>query len=1193
MAQEWTPGDVVLGLYEVLDVVHSGGMGVVHRVRHCGWQVDMAVKTPRPKYVRNPEDRRRFEDEAGTWVNLGLHPHTVGCAYVRTIDDLPRVFAEWVDGGSLAQAVDGGQLYEGGDEAALARILDIAVQTAWGLAHAHEAGLVHQDVKSANVMLEPDGTAKVTDFGLAKARAASESGESGAAPPPGLPVSVSFGGMTRAYCSPEQAAAAAGDRGVRITAATDVWSWAVTVLEMFAGRPPTRRGQAAGEALEAILGDGGARVPVPPAVAALLRQCFALDPAARPDGFGGLAATLAGLYREILGVPYERPVPKAARLLSDGLSNHALSLLDLGRTEEAEALWRRALGTDPYHLPSVYNSGLHRWRTAQETGEELVAHIEAAIAASGGPAGYGAFLLGAVQLERHEDERAGDLLREAVAADPESADAAAALAEWERRPPRIHADFDGHARGGGGRVRDDVEAVAVSADGGLVLSGDRAGRLLLWKPGRNRPLRVLTRRGEEVTALAMDRAGGFGAAIRGGGVELWDLERGRRLPGPPRRPGAVAVAVSGDGRRVAVGHARGMIQVWEAGGPLVATLDGHTGPVTSLALGEDGRTALSASLGFHHDGTVRAWDVAGGVWVRALIGPVRGTLHGRPVHTSPMDVGAVSPDARYAVVAWSPGPLAVWDAWRGAVVSEAPHSWRHVESVAPAAAAPTVVTVADGGGEVQAWDASTGRCLRTLDRDLPRDAAWANALAVSADGRVAVLGLPGGRVAVRPLPDGGYRAPWCYARPRPAPELTRAEEAFQELMGRADELAAREWFPAAAEVLRSAQRMPGFDRHPALRAAWARLGGHGRRSTLLSASPLYSYDADEVFTQPPTVAVREDGAVAATGRWTGEVDIWDLAAGERLHTFDHGEGGSAGDTRFAAGGMLVVVLTSAGTIRRLSLETGSKYLFTDEFGAISAFALNPAGDRILIGDATGTLRLRDLPAGDILRAWPAHGGKVHAAALSADGRYAATLGSGHPDANRFGGPSNENEIHLWRLGEDRPAWTLPSRTSGERLDFSADGRTLFVSQSLHVGAWDAGTGELRYSVLGRAAGGLSDVHVVFGADGRLAATPDRDALRVWETATGEVVRTLPMPETPTAFALSADGAFAVAGADRAVRVWDVRSGRCLRTLEGHQGSLYQASLSRDGTMLATVDLRPAMWVWELAWDFDFAPGAAD
>ncbi|WP_273942540.1 serine/threonine-protein kinase [Kutzneria chonburiensis] len=182
----WQPGETVLGLYEVKDV-RSGGMGVVHRVRHLGWQVDLAVKTPRPEKVTTAEDRRHFEREAGTWVNLGLHPHTVNCVYVRTIDAAPRVFAEWVDGGSVADAVARGGLTP-------ARILDLAVQIAWGLAHAHAAGLVHQDVKPANVMLDPDGTAKVTDFGLAKAIQPAED----------APAGVSFGGMTRPYRSPSR-----------------------------------------------------------------------------------------------------------------------------------------------------------------------------------------------------------------------------------------------------------------------------------------------------------------------------------------------------------------------------------------------------------------------------------------------------------------------------------------------------------------------------------------------------------------------------------------------------------------------------------------------------------------------------------------------------------------------------------------------------------------------------------------------------------------------------------------------------------------------------------------------------------------------------------------------------------------------------------------------------------------------------
>lgn len=111
----------------------------------------------------------------------------------------------------------------------------------------------------------------------------------------------------------------------------------------------------------------------------------------------------------------------------------------------------------------------------------------------------------------------------------------------------------------------------------------------------------------------------------------------------------------------------------------------------------------------------------------------------------------------------------------------------------------------------------------------------------------------------------------------------------------------------------------------------------------------------------------------ATGRWTGEVDVWDFSGGERLHTFDRGEGGVAQEIRFAVRGRLLLVRTRR-TIRQLSLDDGSKRLFTDDTGAISSFALTPPGDRILIGDETGTLRLRDLSEGRILGTLRAHGG---------------------------------------------------------------------------------------------------------------------------------------------------------------------------------------------------------------------------
>lgn len=80
----WRVGDVVEDLYEVLWQT-QGGMGVVHRVHHRGWNMDLAVKTPRPELVSSPQRMADFETQAETWVGLRLHPHIVACVYVRRL----------------------------------------------------------------------------------------------------------------------------------------------------------------------------------------------------------------------------------------------------------------------------------------------------------------------------------------------------------------------------------------------------------------------------------------------------------------------------------------------------------------------------------------------------------------------------------------------------------------------------------------------------------------------------------------------------------------------------------------------------------------------------------------------------------------------------------------------------------------------------------------------------------------------------------------------------------------------------------------------------------------------------------------------------------------------------------------------------------------------------------------------------
>src|SRR5207249_1589965 len=90
----WQPGDVILDLYEVTGVLGEGGMGKVYKVRHRGWNLDLAVKSPKPDRLAKAGAAENFEREAETWVNLGLHPHTVSCYYVRRLGGIPRVFAE-------------------------------------------------------------------------------------------------------------------------------------------------------------------------------------------------------------------------------------------------------------------------------------------------------------------------------------------------------------------------------------------------------------------------------------------------------------------------------------------------------------------------------------------------------------------------------------------------------------------------------------------------------------------------------------------------------------------------------------------------------------------------------------------------------------------------------------------------------------------------------------------------------------------------------------------------------------------------------------------------------------------------------------------------------------------------------------------------------------------------------------------
>jgi serine/threonine protein kinase len=312
-----TAGAIVLDEFRVDRLLGSGGFGRVALVEN-----ERSGRRYAMKVIHADDDAAvsRFMLEAQRWIELPDHPNIAACHFVRSLDDGLAIFSEYIAGGSLADAIADGSLYSTGADRAAARIVALAAGAARGLAAAHARGLLHLDVKPANVLLAGEAIAKIGDFGLAASeelsperRLSLEALTSYLVDEAGIDdvgreltgqamlqrlltpkfeqgrAAVSGEGLSRAYSSPEQL------RGAPLSVATDVWSWAATVVEMLAGRRSWPMGRDVGRALEVMLvGRHPARVPVPPLLADVLRECVQADPAARPQSLEDIALHLEG-----------------------------------------------------------------------------------------------------------------------------------------------------------------------------------------------------------------------------------------------------------------------------------------------------------------------------------------------------------------------------------------------------------------------------------------------------------------------------------------------------------------------------------------------------------------------------------------------------------------------------------------------------------------------------------------------------------------------------------------------------------------------------------------------------------------------------------------------------------------------------------------------------------------------------------
>ena len=313
-----------LAHYRVTAALGAGGMGEVWRAEDTKLGREVALKVLPEEFAQDPERMARFEREAKVLASLN-HPNIATLYGLETAVPSgtetetetgtetgsspkpqapnPTTFLamELVEGEDLSERIKRGPIPI--DEA-----IPIALQIAEALEAAHEAGIVHRDLKPANIKLRPDATAKVLDFGLAKAWEAGD-GDSSLSMSPTLTRHATAAGVilgTAAYMSPEQAAGIAADRRA------DIWAFGVVLWEMLTGHK-LFEGETVSHVLASVLKDQVDLDELPsdtaPRVRELISRCLRKKPKQRLQAIGDARIVL----EEVQGDPGAETVPAVER----------------------------------------------------------------------------------------------------------------------------------------------------------------------------------------------------------------------------------------------------------------------------------------------------------------------------------------------------------------------------------------------------------------------------------------------------------------------------------------------------------------------------------------------------------------------------------------------------------------------------------------------------------------------------------------------------------------------------------------------------------------------------------------------------------------------------------------------------------------------------------------------------------------
>lgn len=398
MSKDWQIGNRIANRWEIQKIFGgpgSSGMGIVYVVYDYESHEVFAAKTFQDGAIaRDSVAVSRFNREALAWINLDRHQNITRAHAVRSIDDKPFLFLEYITGGDLAHWIGSPRLLED-----LAQALRFAIQFCDGMSHAVAKGIkAHRDIKPQNCLISQDEVLKITDFGLAKvfdespnmrivgveeerkkvlAKAASETqaDQKLSALAPTIidsKVALTQTGMgmgTARYMAPEQF-----EDAKHVDLRADIYSFGVMLFEMLTGKLPF-----IGQSWQEYLIMHLTHQPPPlrshhPALDSLVETCLAKDPNQRFQDFRVVRKGLAQIFEQLTNEP--APEPTIGReLIAEEWYNKGLSLANLGHSQRAIDCYDRALQIKPSYAAAWNNKA-----TALDLSEAAIYCLDRALA---------------------------------------------------------------------------------------------------------------------------------------------------------------------------------------------------------------------------------------------------------------------------------------------------------------------------------------------------------------------------------------------------------------------------------------------------------------------------------------------------------------------------------------------------------------------------------------------------------------------------------------------------------------------------------------------------------------------------------------------------------------------------------------------------------------------------------------------